>query len=226
MTLFHSEVTINVFNISKINAETRSGAEPRIKRLSKYLGESYFNYLSHLDDLVLLMDESHYYRADRGMQVINQLKPIIGLELTATPQVERSNNTIKFKNVVYEYSLAQAIEDGFVKEPAVATRKDFDPSNISKEEVDRIKIEDGIRIHEDTKTALDIYARNNKVEMVKPFVLVVAKDTDHAGQIKSLIQSNAFFKGLYADKVMEIYSLNCQVRRLIILKRILRQKMK
>lgn len=205
-TLFHSEVKINVFNISKINAETRSGAEPRIKRLSEYLGESYFNYLSNLDDLVLLMDESHHYRADRGMQVINELKPIVGLELTATPQVERGNKTIKFKNVVYEYSLAQAIEDGFVKEPAVATRKDFDPSNISKEEVDRIKIEDGIRIHEDTKTALDIYARNNKVEMVKPFVLVVAKDTDHAGQIKSLIQSNAFFKGRYTDKVMEIHS--------------------
>lgn len=206
MVLFHSEIKINVFNISKINAETRSGAEPRMKRLSEYLGESYFNYLSNLDDLVLLMDESHHYRAERGMQVINELKPILGLELTATPQVERSNKTIKFKNVVYEYSLAQAIEDGFVKEPAVATRKDFDPSNISQEEVDRIKIEDGIRIHEDTKTALDIYARNNNAEMVKPFVLVVAKDTDHAGQIRSLIQSNAFFEGRYTDKVMEIHS--------------------
>ena len=205
-TLFHSEVKINVFNISKINAETRSGAEPRMKRLSEYLGESYFNYLSNLDDLVLLMDESHHYRAERGMQVINELKPILGLELTATPQVERSNKTIKFKNVVYEYSLAQAIEDGFVKEPAVATRKDFDPTNLPQEEVDRIKIEDGIRIHEDTKIALDIYARNNKAEMVKPFVLVVAKDTDHAGQIKSLIQSNAFFKGRYADRVMKIHS--------------------
>jgi len=206
MSLFHSEVKINVFNISKINAETRSGVEPRIKRLSEYLGESYFNYLSNLDDLVLLMDESHHYRAGRGMQVINELRPILGLELTATPQVEKSNKAIKFKNVVYEYSLAQAIEDGFVKEPAVATRKDFDPSNISQEEVDRIKIEDGIRIHEDTKIALEIFARHNKVEMVKPFVLVVAKDTDHAGQIRSLIQSNAFFKGRYSDKVMEIHS--------------------
>ncbi|MFQ5788267.1 MAG: DEAD/DEAH box helicase, partial [Thermodesulfobacteriota bacterium] len=206
MALFHSEIKINVFNISKMNAETRSGVEPRMKRLSEYLGESYFNYLSNLDNLVLLMDESHHYRADRGMQVINELKPILGLELTATPQVERSNKTIKFKNVVYEYSLAQAIEDGFVKEPAVATRKDFDPSNISQEEVDRIKIEDGIRIHEDTKTALDIYARNNKAEMIKPFVLIVAKDTGHAGQIRSLIQSNAFFKGRYTDRVMEIHS--------------------
>jgi len=98
---FHEEIHINVFNISKINAETRGGAVPRIKRLSEYLGDSYFNYLATRTDLVLLMDESHHYRADRGMQVINELNPILGLEVTATPQVERSGQAIKFKNVVY-----------------------------------------------------------------------------------------------------------------------------
>jgi type III restriction enzyme len=205
--LFLKGVNINVFNISKINAETRMGAEPRIKRLSEYIGESYFNYLSELEDLVLLMDESHHYRADRGMQVINELNPVLGLELTATPQVERgSSNTIKFRNVVYEYSLAMAIKDGFVKEPAVATRKDFDPSHLSHEEVDRIKIEDGIRIHEDTKVGIGIYSNNNGVEAVKPFILIVAKDTEHAGALRAMIQSDHFFGGRYRDKVMEIHS--------------------
>ncbi|MDQ1272261.1 MAG: type restriction enzyme [Planctomycetota bacterium] len=203
---FVSDIHINIFNISKINAETKGGKLPRVKRLSEYLGNSYFNYLSNLDDLVLLMDESHHYRADRGMQVINELNPILGLELTATPQIERSGGAIKFKNVVFEYSLAKAIQDGFVKEPAVATRKDFDPSQYSTDELDRIKLEDGIRIHEDTKVALDIYARDNKVKPVKPFVLVVAQDTTHAGKLKQLIISNAFFEGNYTDKVMEIHS--------------------
>ncbi|MBN1907009.1 MAG: DEAD/DEAH box helicase family protein, partial [Deltaproteobacteria bacterium] len=206
MIWFQKGIKINVFNISKINAEARKGAEPRIKRLSEYIGDSYFNYLAGLKDLVLLMDESHHYRADRGMQVINELNPVLGLELTATPQVERSGSAIKFKNVVYEYSLAHAIEDGFVKEPAVATRKDFDPSGRSDEEIDLIKIEDGIRIHEDTKVGLEIYARHNKATPVKPFVLIVAKDTEHAGKLKSLIQSDDFFKGRYSDKVMEIHS--------------------
>ena len=204
--MFVSDIHINVFNISKINAETKGGKLPRVKRLSEYLGDSYFNYLSNLNDLVLLMDESHHYRADRGMQVINELNPILGLELTATPQVERSGGAIKFKNVVYEYSLAKAIQDGFVKEPAVATRRDFNPSQYSADELDRIKLEDGIRIHEDTKVALDIYARDNRVKPVKPFVLVVAQDTAHAGKLKHLIISNAFFEGYYADKVMEIHS--------------------
>lgn len=200
------EIRINIFNISKINSEVRGGKLPRIKRLSEYLGDSYFNYLSNLDDLVLLMDESHHYRADRGMEVINELNPILGLELTATPQIERGRAPLKFKNVVYEYSLAKAIRNGFVKEPAVATRRNFDPSQYTLNDLDRIKLEDGIRIHEDTKVALDIFSRDSKIPLVKPFVLVVAKDTDHAGKLKELIMSNAFFDGRYADKVMEIHS--------------------
>ena len=113
----YSDITINVFNISKINAETKGGKEPQIKRLSEYIGDSYFNYLASQKDLVILMDESHHYRADRGMQVLNELNPVLGLELTATPQIEKGNKTIKFKNVVYEYSLAKAMRDGYVKIP-------------------------------------------------------------------------------------------------------------
>jgi len=204
--LFHSDIHINIFNISKINAETKAGKEPRIKRLVEYLGDSYFNYLSKLDDLVLLMDESHHYRADRGMQVINELKPLLGLELTATPQIERSGDAVKFKNVVYEYSLAHAIRDGFVKEPCVATRRNFSADSYTPDELDRIKIEDGIRLHEDTKVGLDIYSRETGTKQVKPFVLIVSKDTDHAAAIKKMIQQSTFFDGRYADKVIEIHS--------------------
>lgn len=206
LELFESSVHINIFNISKINTEMRGGKLPHIKRFKEYLGESYFQYLAGLEDLVLLMDESHHYRADRGMQVINELSPIIGLELTATPQVERGNQPIPFKNVVYEYSLAKAIKDGFVKEPAVATRRDFDPDQFKATELDTIKLQDGIRIHEVTKAELEIFSRNNKVNLVKPFVLVVARDTEHAKDLMDIISSKDFFEGYYADKVMQIHS--------------------
>src|SRR5690606_33411121 len=63
-----TEVRINIFNISKINAEVRGGREPRIKRMREVLGDSYFNHLAGLSDLVLLMDESHRYRAQAGMR--------------------------------------------------------------------------------------------------------------------------------------------------------------
>ena len=91
------------------------------------------------------MDESHRYRADAGMKVINELNPILGLELNATPQVERGSKTVPFKNVVYRYPIAAAIRDGFVKEPAFATRKDFDPKSFNRDSLERLKLEDGIR---------------------------------------------------------------------------------
>lgn len=56
---FDHDVRINIFNISKINSEVRGGKEPRIKRMKEVLGDSYFNHLANLPDLVLLMDESH-----------------------------------------------------------------------------------------------------------------------------------------------------------------------
>lgn len=200
-------VRINIFNISKINSDVdKATGLPRIKRLSEYLGESYFDYLKNLPDLVLLMDESHHYRAKASAKVLNELNPVLGLELTATPQVESGSKTVKFKNVVYEYSLAKAMNDGFVKEPAVATRKNFDPKQLSVEELDMLKLEDGIKIHESTKVDLDIYARNNKVKLVKPFVLVVAKDTNHAEWLEEQIKSDEFFRGYYKDKVMQIHS--------------------
>lgn len=50
---------VNIFNNSTINSEMRGGREPRIKWMKEVLGDSYFNHLANLPDLVLLMDESH-----------------------------------------------------------------------------------------------------------------------------------------------------------------------
>lgn len=189
------QVKINIFNISKINSEVRGGRFPRIKRLSEYIGESYFDYLSGLHDLVLLMDESHRYRAGAGIRAINELKPVLGLELTATPYVETSRGAVPFKNVIYSYSLSQAMEDGFVKEPAVVTQKNFNPSQFSAEQVERIKLEDGIRLHENIKVELETYARQTGRVIIKPFMLVIARDTTHTGQLMKLIQSELFEVG-------------------------------
>ena len=199
-------VHINIFNISKINSEVRGGKSPRIKRLSEYIGESYFDYLAGLPDLVLLMDESHRYRASAGVRAINELKPILGLELTATPFVETNKGGVPFKNVIYDYPLGRAMSDGFVKEPAVVTRKDFNPAGMSVEEIERLKLEDGIRLHESVKVELETYARETLQAIVKPFLLVIARDTTHAGQLLRLIQSEKFFEGRYTDKVIQVDS--------------------
>ena len=207
-TLFDSVLRckINIFNISKINSEVRGGKSPRIKRLSEYIGDSYFDYLAGLDDLVLVMDESHRYRASAGVRAINELKPVIGLELTATPFVETSKGAVPFKNVIYDYPLGRAMDDGFVKEPAVVTRKNFNPSGMSPEEIERLKLEDGLRLHESVKVDLETYARETNNPIVKPFLLVIARDTTHAARLLKLIQKDDFFDGRYKEKVIQVDS--------------------
>lgn len=203
---FAHDVRINIFNISKINSEVRGGKEPRIKRMREVLGDSYFNHLANLPDLVLLMDESHRYRASAGVRAINELKPLFGLELTATPFAESSRGPVPFRNVVVDYPLARAMEDGFVKEPAVVTQRNFNASDHTPDEVEKIKLEDGVRLHEATKVELLTYARENGVKLVKPFMLVIARDTTHAGQLLGLLESPAFYEGRYAGKVIQVDS--------------------
>lgn len=201
-----SPVSINIFNIAKIASEVRGGKAPRIKRLSEYIGQSYFDYLAGLPDLVLLMDESHRYRASAGVRAINELRPLMGLELTATPFVETTKGPVPFKNVVMDYPLARAMEDGFVKEPAVVTQRNFDAKSMPPEEVERVKLQDGVRMHEATKVELKTYARTNGVKEVKPFMLVIARDTTHASALLAHLQSEEFFAGRYRNKVIQVDS--------------------
>ena len=184
----------------------RGGKSPKIKRLSEYIGQSYFDYLAALPDLVLLMDESHRYRAGAGVRAINELKPVLGLELTATPFVETSKGPLAFQNVIFEYSLSQAMEDGFVKEPTVVTRKDFQASAVSPSELERIKLEDGVRLHENTKVELETYARENGKPQVKPFMLIIARDTTHAASLMTQFNSDDFLGGRYAGRAIQVDS--------------------
>ena len=207
-----SEIRINIFNIAKFNSDnrgTRKGGvslAPKIKRLSEYLGQSYWEYLAGLEDLVILMDEAHRYHADASKKAINELKPILGIEMTATPFDEKGK---PFKNIVFEYSLAQALSDGkYVKNPAIATRKNFQKGSLSDREVEIIKLEDAITIHQDTKNELEIYSKNNEVKLVKPFILVVCKDISHAKEIYELINTDGFYDGQYKGKVLQIDSKN------------------
>lgn len=204
-----SDIVINVFNISKLNAESKGkkGALPRIKRLNEVLGESYFGYLQSLPDLCIFMDESHHYHADKSFEVINELRPILGVELTATPQIQKGAKKVDFRNVVYEYSLAHALNDEqYVKNPVVVTRRDFNAGEYSDNQLDRMKLLDGVRLHESTKAKLEVYARTFGKRIVKPFVLVVAKDTEHSKKIMEYVSSPDFFDGYYADKVIEVNS--------------------
>lgn len=98
------------------------------------------------------------------------------------------------------------MEDGFVKEPAVVTRENFLPGSVSLKDLELIKLTDGVRLHESVKAELEAYAVQNDVPLVKPFILIIARDTKHAAEISSLIRSADFFDGRYADKLIQVDS--------------------
>ena len=206
LEIFDSEVHIFVFNIDKFNKE-----DANMKKVNELLGDSFYQYLSNLPDLVLIMDESHHYRAEKGAQALNELHPLLGLELTATPLVASGSKQIPFKNVVYEYPLSRAIEDGYTRTPFAVTRSDIDFYNFGDEQLDKMMLVDGIACHENTKRKLEMYALNNStpdkpLRIVKPFMLVVCKDTDHAAWVEAFIKSDEFREGAYRNKTITVHS--------------------
>lgn len=188
-----NQIRVFIFNISKIF--TRTDTDFKFHKFNEMLGNSFSAILQEMDDLVFLMDESHRYRGDASLNAINHLKPVLGLEFTATPKYKQ--------NVIYSFNLAQSI-GRFVKTPTVVTRTNLTTSDA--EEIERLKLLDGMARHEYKKGRLTEYCQVNNLPMVKPFVLISTKDTTHAGQIKTLIESESFCEGRYAGKVIEIHS--------------------
>lgn len=206
ISFFESDVRIFVFNIDKFNKEGS-----KMKKINELIGESFYGYLANLEDLVLIMDESHHYRAEKGMQALNELNPLLGLELTATPIVTSGAKQIPFKNVVYEYPLSKAIEDGYTRTPFAGTRTDINFYNFGDEELDKLMIIDGLKLHERSKIELKAYynnnnSENNPISKVKPFMMIVCKDTDHATWVENFVKSDEFAEGLYKNKTIVVHS--------------------
>lgn len=201
LPIFESDIRLFVYNIDKFNKE---GAN--MKKVNEMIGDSFYQYLSNLPDLVLIMDESHHYRAEKGAQALNELNPLLGLELTATPLVVKGAKQVPFKNVVFEYPLSKAIEDGYTRTPFAVTRSDIDFYNFGDEQLDKMMLLDGITCHESTKRKLEVYAANYGKFLVKPFMLVVCKDTDHAAWVESFIKSDEFRNGVYRNKTIIVHS--------------------
>ena len=204
--LFESDIHIFAFNIDKFNKE-----DANMKKVNELIGDSFYQYLSGLQDLVLIMDESHRYRAEKGSSALNELHPLLGLELTATPLATKGTKQEPFKNVVYEYPLAKAIEDGYTRTPFAVTRSDIDFYNFGDQQLDKMMLLDGATCHENIKRKLDIYAVNHStpddpIHVVKPFMLVVCKDTDHATWVERFIRSDEFRGGTYRNKTIIVHS--------------------
>lgn len=190
-----SEIQLFIFNIGKI-FNSKTDTQFKFHKFHEDLGMSFADVLAQFDDLVICMDEAHRYYAPASMKAINYLKPILGLEFTATPKTT--------SNVIYSYDLARGAVEGYLKTPVVMGRSNM--AGYSADDVEEMKIRDGLTLHEHRKAVLRQYCDEHGLELVKPIVLVACKDTNHAKKIRELIDSDTFESGRYKGKVIEIHS--------------------
>ncbi len=189
-----SEIQIFIFNIGKI-FNSKTDTTFKFHKYQETLGSSFADVLAKFDDLVICMDEAHRYYAPASMKAISYLKPILGLEFTATPK--------SHKNVIYSYDLAKGAGK-FLKIPVVMGRTNT--GGYSAEDIEEMKIRDGLTLHENRKKVVYQFCLDNNLDYVKPIVLIACKDTEHAKKIRALIDSDTFNNGRYRGKVIEIHS--------------------
>lgn len=191
--LIKEKFTVFVFNIDKFRRKDRKSL--RFHRFRETLGSSFGDIIANIPDLVLLMDESHHYRAQISKEVIADLKPILGLEFTATPEYTG--------NIIYSYSLGDAVNDYIVKRLEAVVRKDDRSYN---EELDELKLIEGLRIHEKTKVWLEEFCKNYNLDSIKPMAFVSTKNIAHGEEIQKKIESSEFMDGIYKDKTLYVHS--------------------
>lgn len=172
---------------SKINRRTRT--------FSEGLGAEFYEWLAEADDLVVLADEHHLYYGEKFSEAVRGLNPRAIIGLTATP-----NRKTPTDQIIYKYPLAAAIADKFVKTPVIVGRKD-DRSDLVT------RLNDGLTLLEVKRAAQVAYlASHPETKAVNPFMLVVARDTTEADEIATLIRSDKFRGGDYAETVLQVDS--------------------
>ena len=189
-----SEIQLFIFNIGKI-FNSKTDTTFKFHKYQETLGSSFADVIAKFDDLVICMDEAHRYYAPASMKAISYLKPILGLEFTATPK--------SYNNVIYSYDLAKGAGK-YLKIPVVMGRTNT--GGYSAEDIEEMKIRDGLTLHENRKKVVYQYCLDNNLDYVKPIVLIACKDTEHAKKIRAMIDSDSFNNGRYRGKVIEIHS--------------------
>ncbi len=210
--LFGNQLEINIFNIQQFAQKDRT-QQRGIHGFKENIGESYFDYLKNQTDLVVMLDEAHHYHADAALESLDVLDPLFALEMTATPYLGSKKSgkevvQIVMKNVLYSYNLGDAIRGKLVKNPWIGTEADLDFSKFDFDSIegDARKLQLAAFFHQRAKIALQEYALENNVKIIKPVLLVVAKDTNHASELKNLIDSDNFRGGEFKGKVLEIHT--------------------
>lgn len=186
-----SKTKVYVFTVQALTSRTGDGRTTH--EYQEFLGSSLYDWLSKLDDLVILADEHHCYRGEAFSRTIKNLNPEVVVGVTATPHPNDE------ALIVYRYPLAQAIEDEYVKMPVLVAR--YDDRND-----DRTKLLDGVTLLKAKERLSEAWAVENDKTPVRPVMLVIAQTIEEAMAYRDILDSEAFDGGAWSGKTLLIHS--------------------
>ncbi len=143
----------------------------RVRKNDEYIGGALYEHLQDARDLVVIADEHHVYRpaAEAFSDAIRELRARAIVGLTATPDpADRMAG-----KVVFQYPLAHAIADGYVKIPVIVYRTDGRDDEATQ-------LADAVRLRDHKEPSWHAYADGRGVPRVTPVLFVVCQDIAHA----------------------------------------------
>lgn len=186
-----SQTKVYIFTVQALTSQAGDGRATH--EFQEPLGGSLYEWLSGLDDLVILADEHHCYRGAAFSRTIKNLNPEVVIGVTATPAAADENL------VVYRYPLAQAIEDEYVKTPVLVARQD-------DRHDDRTKLLDGVTLLRHKERVSDAWAAENGKIPIRPVMLVIAQTIDEATAYRDILDSEGFDGGAWIGKTLLVHS--------------------
>lgn len=194
-SLFSEDATdpsmVFVFNVQQLVAPkktdtsspgTLDGQRTKIRKWQEDSGALY-DYLTKLDNLVVIADESHLYGASAKAfkQALRDLKPAVTVGLTASAS--------KGDNIIYRYPLYKAISDGYVKTPVLVYRK----SGYKGEHAEERQLRDALSLLHNKETAYTTYLNDHPgMKKIRPALFVVCSNVEHATDTANLLRGPAY----------------------------------
>lgn len=163
-----------VFNIQQLLSD-REGTNMGTRKHQEALGASLYGHLQSLDDLVVIADEHHLYHPDarKFSAAMRELGAIAIVGLTATPDPGDRDR------LVFEYTLGEAIADGYVKRPVIVYR-----SGGTRDE--QLQLRDAVDVLRIKQAAYEVESARRGTS-VRPCLFVVASDVAHAHEVAALL---------------------------------------
>jgi type III restriction enzyme len=180
-----------IFTVQALTSATGEGRATH--EYQESLGGSFFEYVSELDDLVILADEHHCYRGPAFSRTIKDLNPELVVGMTATP-AKADERLIAFR-----YPLAAAIADRLVKTPVMVGRRD-DRNDVET------KLLDGVTLLRYKGQVAEAYCDEHGLSKVNPVMLVIARSIDEAEEFQKVLDSVSFDSGAWVNKTLLIHS--------------------